>query len=261
MPRVSEAAPSHWDDVAADAGAWRMPLWRVQSDTVNRYWLERWLPETPADRVLKTDLFDEIAGSGLLPVLAARARSVVGIDVSERATVEVARRYPAIETLVADVRRLPFADRSFDVVVSNSTLDHLADRSEVARSLAELARVLRPSGRLLVTLDNPVNPLIAVRNALPRGAARRLRRVPYDSGWTCGPRPLRSLLAEAGLDVGAVTAIMHVPRTVVALFGSSAGAGATHWTTVFRAGERLERLPTRYLTGHFVAAVAFRTGS
>jgi SAM-dependent methyltransferase len=261
MPRASELASDHWDGVAADAQAWRLPLWRAQSDTVNAYWLERWLPTEPAERVLKTDLFDELAGSGLLRLLDARAHSVVAIDVSELAVATVAQRYPAVETLVADVRRLPFPDRSFDVVVSNSTLDHLVDRFEAAEALGELARVLTPGGRLLLTLDNPLNPLIAARNALPTRAARRLRRVPYDAGWTCGPRALRSLLAEAGLEVRDQTAIMHVPRAAVALVGSRGELAATRWATVFRAGERLERLPTRYVTGHFVAALAFRAGS
>jgi SAM-dependent methyltransferase len=261
MPRASELATDHWDGVAADAQAWRLPLWRAQSDAVNAYWLERWLPPALAERVLKTDLFDELAGSGLLQLLGARARSVVAIDISELAVATVAQRHPAVETLVADVRRLPFPDRSFDVVVSNSTLDHLVDRSEAAEALGELARVLTPGGRLLLTLDNPLNPLIAARNALPTGAARRLRRVPYDAGWTCGPRALRSLLADTGLDVRDQTAIMHVPRAAVALVGSRGELAATRWATVFRAGERLERLPTRYVTGHFVAALAFRAGS
>jgi SAM-dependent methyltransferase len=261
MPRAPEVAPRHWDEVGADAGAWETPLWRVQSDTVNRLWLERWLPAAPAERVLKTDLFDELVGPGLLSLLTARAATVVGIDVSAVTTSAVSRRYPAVETLVADVRELPFPDGSFDVVVSNSTVDHLTQEHQVARALGELARVLRPRGRLLITLDNPLNPVVALRNALPARAARRLRRIPYDAGWTCGPRTLRSMLANAGLEVDTTTAIMHVPRAVVGLLGSPRAAATTSWEHLFREGERLERLPTRYLTGHFVAALAFRTGS
>ena len=60
--------------------------------------------------------------------------------------VEAARAAtPVAETLVADVQELPFADASFDVAIANHVLYHVGDRP---RALAELARVLRPRGRL-----------------------------------------------------------------------------------------------------------------
>ena len=49
----------------------------------------------------------------------------------------------------ADARRLPFEDRSFDRVVASETLEHIA---EDATAMAELARVLRPGGRAVVTV-------------------------------------------------------------------------------------------------------------
>lgn len=249
-------AESYWDRVAAAWPGGPSPLWRRQSDLVNRMLIERWLAEPPLERVLKTDLFDEVAGEGLLEALRSQAEEVVAVDVSARAVALASERHPEVETHVADARQLPFAAGHFDAVISNSTLDHLHARGEVATALGELARVLRRGGRLVITLDNPLNPMIALRDALPVRLARRVRRVDYDSGWTCGPRGLRRLLEESGFVVRDTTAVLHVPRALVARVRSPEEDSA--WLRMLRAGERLERLPTRYLTGHFVAALAER---
>ncbi len=51
-----------------------------------------------------------------------------------------------------DLERLPFSDGSFDVVFCISVLEHLAEEA-MKGALGELARVLRPGGRLLLTTD------------------------------------------------------------------------------------------------------------
>ena len=53
---------------------------------------------------------------------------------------------PFADLAVADVQALPFDDRTFDVALANHMLYHVPDRP---RALAELARVLRPGGRLV----------------------------------------------------------------------------------------------------------------
>lgn len=72
------------------------------------------------------------------------APEVVCVDQSE-AAVEAARAR-GLEALRADIESLPFADGSFDVVMCNWVLYHLDD---LDRGLAEIARVLRPSGRFV----------------------------------------------------------------------------------------------------------------
>jgi SAM-dependent methyltransferase len=235
-------------------------LWRRHSDAVNATLIERWLP-APVGRILKTDLFDELVSTGLYPILRSRAGQVVGVDISPEVVAAARARYPGLETEVARVSELPFSAASFDAALSNSTLDHLATREEVATALSELGRVIRPGGRLLITLDNPLNPLIAMRNALPRGIARALRRVPYDSGWTCGPRRLRRMLAESGFVAPESTAIMHAPRFLIAELDRRGKRPRDGERLVARllAAERLERWPTRYLSGHFVAALGIRS--
>jgi SAM-dependent methyltransferase len=73
---------------------------------------------------------------------------VVAVDVSER-MVELTRAR-GVEAIVGDVQQLPFADASFDCAVAAWMLYHVPD---VERGLAELARVLRPGGRLVAVTN------------------------------------------------------------------------------------------------------------
>ncbi len=174
---------------------------------------------------------------------------------------EAGERHPGLDAVSADVRALPFASDSFDAIVSNSTVDHLRDEPDAVLALAELARVLRPGGHLVITLDNPVNPLIALRNRLPARAARWLRRdFSYEPGWTCGPRRLRALLESHGFDVRGETAILHGPRALVAVITPSSPAAEARMLHMALRAEALERLPSRYLSAHFIAAHATRNG-
>jgi SAM-dependent methyltransferase len=58
---------------------------------------------------------------------------------------------PAPNFAQADAARLPFADRAFDAVISNHSLEHFHD---LAGALAEIGRVLKPSGALYVAVPD-----------------------------------------------------------------------------------------------------------
>jgi ubiquinone/menaquinone biosynthesis C-methylase UbiE len=236
-------------------------LWRAHSDAVNIALLARWLPTKQVERVLKTDLFDEACSAGLYPQLASKAQRVVGIDIA-LPTLRVNRsRHAGLHMAHADVRWLPFASAAFDVIVSNSTLDHFASPNEIVASLGELYRVLRPGGQLLLTLDNLANPVIALRNALPFRLLHRLGIMPYYVGVTYTPRRLRHMLQRVGFDVLDVDAVMHCPRALVVTM-AQALEGRLKLKTQKRllrglmAFERLSRWPTRFLTGYFIAVRA-----
>lgn len=252
-------AESTWD--AALAGWSEGPtaaFLRRYSDAVNERLLADWLQPGEARRALKTDLFDEAVGDGLVGALRARARDVIAIDISPAVVAAALGRYPDLDARCADTRRLPFDDRAFDLVLSNSTLDHFDSFDDVRAALAELHRVLEPGGRLVLTLDNGANPLVLLRNALPDPLLSRLRLVPYPLGATCGPRRLRRLLAGAGFDVDASRGVMHLPRVLVRAAAALAPRASGRLLRGVMAFERLGALPTRYLTAQFVAASARR---
>ena len=86
--------------------------------------------------------------------LVAHGARVVALDASE-AMVRLARARlgDAATVLCADLARpLPLADASFDVVLSSLTLHYLEDW---VPTLRELARVLRPGGRLVLSTHHP----------------------------------------------------------------------------------------------------------
>jgi SAM-dependent methyltransferase len=69
---------------------------------------------------------------------------VIALDSSEQMV--AATRARGTEAVVGDVQRLPFNDASFDAAVAAWMLYHVPDRD---RAIGELARVLRPAGRLI----------------------------------------------------------------------------------------------------------------
>ena len=236
-------------------------LWRAHSDAANILLLSRWLPDSPVERLLKTDLFDESCGEGLHPLLLARAKNIIGMDISVFSSRIAKSRYNGLRSICADVRRLPFADGAFDVLVSNSTLDHFESRDEIMASLRELHRVLRPGGHLLLTLDNLANPLIALRNRIPFQLLNRLRIVPYYIGATFGPRRLRRVLQLMNFEVIEVNSLMHFPRVLGVAMARlleryAAAETQKSFLRLLLAFERLSESPAKYLTGHFVAAKA-----
>ncbi len=220
--------------------------------------LQRWWPNKPVKHVLKTDLFDEVFSDGLYPALQVRAKHIFGIDISNSIVSAATRKYPQIHALVADVRQLPFKDHCFDLIVSNSTLDHFHTVDEIDQALAELLRVLRPGGQMLVTLDNLRNPKIALRQVLPFGILKQLGVVPYFVGKTLGPRRLIRFASQAGAHVVDVETTMHCPRILAvaaanALQDRASLATQECFSRALMVFEHFSRWPTHSFTGHFVA--------
>jgi Methylase involved in ubiquinone/menaquinone biosynthesis len=102
-------------------------------------------------------VLDVGCGTGSL-ALAAKARvgaggTVHGIDASkemiEQASRKAQRRRVPVDFRIATVEALPFPDRSFDVVFSTLMLHHLP-RPLRRACASEIARVLKPGGRVLM---------------------------------------------------------------------------------------------------------------
>jgi SAM-dependent methyltransferase len=80
--------------------------------------------------------------------IVGRCRSVTGIDYDMPSLA----RHRSMKRLVrGDIASLPFADASFDLVTANMVVEHLTDPE---RQFAEIGRVLRPGGTLLLHTPN-----------------------------------------------------------------------------------------------------------
>jgi SAM-dependent methyltransferase len=256
--------PGQWEELAGRWGRLHPhALWRTYCDELHTALIERWLPAERLERVLKTDLFDEIVTDGLYPVLARRAREVVGMDIAAQAATQAVTRHRGLAALATDARALPFADATFDAIVSNSTLDHFPSLDDLDVALRELARIARPGGVLVLTLDNLANPVVALRSVLPSVPLRRLGLVPYYCGATCGPARLRELVERAGFVVDRVESLLHCPRVIaVAVAGLVERHGSPamqrRYLRHLARYERLASWPTRERTSYFTAVRAIR---
>lgn len=247
---MEAADDAYWDGIAGQADA--LPDgWRRHARDAHLALLDRWVG-APSGRWLKTDLFEERdAARALLPRLPSA--TWVGTDLAPLTV----RGAGVARGAAADVRMLPFPDAAFDGVLSTSTLDHFEHEASIERSLAELRRVLARGGRLVLTLDNPDNPLIRLRNALPHALARRTGLVPFAVGATLDLDAGCSALRRHGFQVLDTALLLHAPHVVgtrLARFGV--------WER--HALPRLDRLGGTRLarrTGHFVAFLAQATGS
>jgi SAM-dependent methyltransferase len=233
-------------------------LWRTHSDAVNEALLNRWWSEERLECSLKTDLFDEAVHDGLIPFLTLRTKKLFCVDASFQVHKMAKWRYPALQTVSADVRRLPFSDGTFDGIVSNSTLDHFESLDDITAALKELYRVLRPGGQMILTLDNLSNPMILLRNRLPFCILKQLRIVPYYIGITIRPSRLKHLLKDNGFMIVKVEALMHCPRLLAVAVARWMETRASlkmqnKFLILLMAFEKLSRLPTRFYTGYFTA--------
>jgi 2-polyprenyl-3-methyl-5-hydroxy-6-metoxy-1,4-benzoquinol methylase len=129
----------------------------------------------PADSLLD-------AGCGDGRFLAAIARlpqrpaQLAGTDISERilhtAAETLAREGATAELVRANLERLPFPDAAFDRVLCVQVIEHLLDPPA---GIAELARVLKPGGTLVLSTDNSRNVVSQVLNSPRTALVRALR--------------------------------------------------------------------------------------
>ncbi len=106
----------------------------------------------PGDAVL-----DVGCGTGTLAIEVAhrvgRAGRVAGVDPGTqqiaRARAKAARRHVPIEFQIGVIEQLPFPDQTFDVVFSTLMMHHVP-ASLKRQGFAEIARVLKPGGRLVI---------------------------------------------------------------------------------------------------------------
>jgi ubiquinone/menaquinone biosynthesis C-methylase UbiE len=143
-------------------------------------------------------------GTGALAArLAGAGYDVTGLDPSEGMLRVLERRTSSVRAIKGSATSIPFDEGSFDLVLSVAVMHHIAAAADVRRTLAEMVRVTRPGGRVLVWDHNPRNPYWRLLMA----------RVPQDTGEErlVGVRELVRGLADAGAEPVLVTQLGMVP--------------------------------------------------
>jgi SAM-dependent methyltransferase len=144
----------------------------------DRVWLiDSWLP-SKVDRLLDAGC----ARGEATAVYARKASHAVGIELNSEDAADARARYPTLEFIQAACETIPFPESSFDAVVCADVLEHVRDE---VRSLAEIRRVLEPTGLLILTTPH-------------RGWFDRLDPVNYPRQiapalWRLSPRIYRTL--------------------------------------------------------------------
>ena len=147
-------------------------------------------------------------GTGVLGAqIAAFGYQVFGVDLSPGMVTKAVERGLA-GAFAAFSTALPFADDTFDLALTVATLHHLETPLRVALTIAEMGRVVRPGGHVLLWDHNPLNPYWPIL----------MKRVPQDSG---DERlvPLGEILADvrgAGLEPVSARRLGLIPDFVPA---------------------------------------------
>ena len=180
------------------------------------------------------------------------------IDIELDAFAEIARAcgLSNVRYLKADVRELEMADQSFDVVVSVSVIEHVyPEQGGDLRALAEMKRVLKPQGRMAITVPFKQKANVVYTDGAVyerESSERNFYAREYDDA------TFKALLKESGLYTDAVCFICERPGIGAIDFwewGPGKGTGAAKATLLAkRLFERLSRtsLDDRLAKSHLV---------
>jgi ubiquinone/menaquinone biosynthesis C-methylase UbiE len=100
----------------------------------------------------------------------SRAAKKVGIDLEA----EAIKENETLDSVVCgSIEHMPFPDNSFDIVIAQWVLEHVADAAKTAK---EVARVLKPGGVFLFITPNAWSPFVIVTRFVPISLKKSLRK-------------------------------------------------------------------------------------
>lgn len=190
-------------------------------------------------------ILDVGAGSGWIAhyfaAQTARRLRVAAVDANDERAVREGYEFRRVSG-----PDLPFADESFDVVLSNHVIEHVGGEAEQLRHLAELRRVLRPQGTLYLAVPNRwslVEPhyRLPFLSWLPAGLAGAYVRWAGRGTWydcrPLGPYASRRLFRMAGLswtDISAQALVAYAQlERPDSSFAAAAGFVKRYASTLF----------------------------
>jgi SAM-dependent methyltransferase len=105
-------------------------------------------------------ILDVGCGHGFVhPMLVAAGHDVTGVEIAEEVLSLARAANPRLTYLPYDGNTLPFSDSSFDLVTAMCVVHHVPV-PQWSAFLAELRRVLRPGGLMVIFEHNPLNPVV-----------------------------------------------------------------------------------------------------
>jgi len=154
------------------------------------------------------DVLDVCTGHGVLALAATeRGAKVSAVDFSEPMVAAACRNVPSMDCRQGDAQDLPYPDNTFDAVVCGYGILHVP---EPDRALAEMRRVLRPGGRVAISVWERPSPTNGFGLLLGTVKAHGRVDVPLPHGpdfFQFGdPEDMKAALAQADFsDVAATT--------------------------------------------------------
>ena len=159
----------------------------------------------------KMSILDVGCGPGYVSAAAAeRGAAPIGLDFSGEMIGIAKQMFPQIEFREGDAQKLPFADNSFDRVLANFALLHLA---EPESACAEACRVLKPGGRFGFTTWAHVaeNPFVKLVDDAIQAHANLDVGLPEGPPYYlfASPDEFRKALERAGFDGASMSFKVH----------------------------------------------------
>jgi ubiquinone/menaquinone biosynthesis C-methylase UbiE len=238
---VNRERESHWDAIAAQMSTDIQSFYAGYAGQSVLASLQELLPrQLDGARIL-----DIGCGTGRYFLFLAQlgATHLVGVDVGQNLLTMCHRRDPTIRLTLAKADQLPFANQSFDVVLSMGLIEHYHNPVPV---LAEFTRLVRSGGTLILETPNVLNLVFTLYKVINR------KRLTWEHWW--GPWNLLHLVRQdAQLTPGNVTSSV-VMSWLLTRFVAKANRVFPGFTGSL---VRVERLwPLRYLGSMmFVSAI------